>query len=312
MEPCRFGASLFPSGLEVTMQISRSGGSLPLPGPSAKEGEATTGGAQAAAEATGQAAGKTGEGAASQVASTAAGANQAGPTGAGAGGLAVDAFTRATSAAGGLFASALGGLPQRDIGEGLMVLMGQVASAAEADLREILEQTKTHREERQAHREAVGALRDGEVDRLLDGQQVTTTGGFRLQLAEGGGGTVSSPDGRVLLHAKPLAEGLGPLLVEDLRAGRRPPVLSGLELEVPGLEAKRLAELGQAGEVLKGAIDALVDKAKQQLDSSSEMGEVESLRLQRVMDRLAKAMSTLSNLLKKTSDTAVAITANLK
>lgn len=44
----------------------------------------------------------------------------------------------------------------------------------------------------------------------------------------------------------------------------------------------------------------------------SEMGEMESLRLQMAMDRLSKMMSTLSNLLKKTSDTANAITQNLK
>jgi len=51
---------------------------------------------------------------------------------------------------------------------------------------------------------------------------------------------------------------------------------------------------------------------KSKLDSLSEMGEMESLRLQMSMDRLAKMMSTLSNLLKKTSDTASAITQNIK
>ena len=37
-----------------------------------------------------------------------------------------------------------------------------------------------------------------------------------------------------------------------------------------------------------------------------------SLRLQMAMDRLSKMMSTLSNLLKKLSDTAAAIIHNLK
>jgi hypothetical protein len=54
--------------------------------------------------------------------------------------------------------------------------------------------------------------------------------------------------------------------------------------------------------------DAMRDK----LDSLSEMGEMESLRLQMAMDRLSKLMSTLSNLLKKASETASAITQNLK
>lgn len=51
---------------------------------------------------------------------------------------------------------------------------------------------------------------------------------------------------------------------------------------------------------------------KDTLASMSEMGEMEQLRLQMAMDRLAKMMSTLSNLLKKISDTAAAITQNLK
>lgn len=48
------------------------------------------------------------------------------------------------------------------------------------------------------------------------------------------------------------------------------------------------------------------------LDSMSEMGEMESLRLQMAMDRMSKMMSTLSNLLKKISDTSAQITQNLK
>ena len=44
----------------------------------------------------------------------------------------------------------------------------------------------------------------------------------------------------------------------------------------------------------------------------SEMGEMESLRLQMAMDRMSKMMSTLSNLLGKISDTASSITGNIK
>lgn len=47
-------------------------------------------------------------------------------------------------------------------------------------------------------------------------------------------------------------------------------------------------------------------------ESVSEVGEMESLRLQMQMDRAAKTMSTLSNILKKMSDTSAAITQNLK
>jgi hypothetical protein len=47
-------------------------------------------------------------------------------------------------------------------------------------------------------------------------------------------------------------------------------------------------------------------------DALSEMGEMESLRLQMAMDRQSKVLSTLSNVLKKISDTANQITQNMK
>ena len=62
----------------------------------------------------------------------------------------------------------------------------------------------------------------------------------------------------------------------------------------------------------KKDMDNAKEIVKNKLDSMSEMGEMESLRLQMAMDRLSKMMSTLSNLLKKISDTASAITQNIK
>ncbi|MCY7338789.1 MAG: hypothetical protein LH465_02360 [Sphingomonas bacterium] len=69
---------------------------------------------------------------------------------------------------------------------------------------------------------------------------------------------------------------------------------------------------GAPGGPTKSELDAMLDDAKTQMDSMSEMGEMESLRLQMAMDRLSKMMSTLSNLLKKTSETSSSITQNLK
>ncbi len=59
-------------------------------------------------------------------------------------------------------------------------------------------------------------------------------------------------------------------------------------------------------------IDGLERDIKSKLDSMSEMGETESLRLQMAMDRMSKLMETLSNLLKKISDTESSITQNMK
>jgi uncharacterized protein YukE len=74
------------------------------------------------------------------------------------------------------------------------------------------------------------------------------------------------------------------------------------------------APRGQAASMRTTAaeLEAAVDDVKSELDSLSEMGEMESLRLQMAMDRMSKLMSTLSNLLKKSSETSAQITQNLK
>jgi hypothetical protein len=60
------------------------------------------------------------------------------------------------------------------------------------------------------------------------------------------------------------------------------------------------------------AVAGEIDGIKKNLDSMNDLGETESLRLQMAMDRLSKMISTLSNILKKISDTAESITQNLK
>jgi len=49
-----------------------------------------------------------------------------------------------------------------------------------------------------------------------------------------------------------------------------------------------------------------------EVDSLSAMGETQSLRLQMAMDRMSKLMSTLSNVMKKASDTSQSVIQNMK
>lgn len=74
------------------------------------------------------------------------------------------------------------------------------------------------------------------------------------------------------------------------------------------------APRGQAArlQATTAELDQAIDDVKSELDSLSEMGETESLRLQMAMDRMSKAMSMLSNILKKMSETSGQITQNLK
>ena len=61
-----------------------------------------------------------------------------------------------------------------------------------------------------------------------------------------------------------------------------------------------------------GDLLAIRDGLKDQIDSLSEMSEMTSLRMQMIMDRRAKLMQTLSNIMKKMSSTADTLVQNLK
>ncbi|GAB3510004.1 hypothetical protein MNQ95_08440 [Pseudoxanthomonas daejeonensis] len=78
------------------------------------------------------------------------------------------------------------------------------------------------------------------------------------------------------------------------------------------LQIPRVAESASALALELDAARALQDEARQALDSLSGMGEMESLRLQMAMDRISKMMSTLSNILKASSETANAIVRNIR
>lgn len=64
--------------------------------------------------------------------------------------------------------------------------------------------------------------------------------------------------------------------------------------------------------VKKAELNRLVSDLMNKIDALNKQEEEEQLRLQMAMDRMSKMMTTLSNLLKKISETAQSITQNLK
>ena len=94
-------------------------------------------------------------------------------------------------------------------------------------------------------------------------------------------------------------------------AVRKQQMIADAQALIARAEADR-DKAGAPGGPTRAELDLMVNDARNQMDSLSEMGEMESLRLQMAMDRLSKMMSTLSNLLKKASETAAAITQNIK
>lgn len=100
--------------------------------------------------------------------------------------------------------------------------------------------------------------------------------------------------------------------VRVLASTPAPAGLTAAQKKVFEEEMTKLRTVADGTDAVIQKLDAGLAKPKVDLDSMSEMGETESLRLQMAMDRLSKVMSTLSNLLKKVSDTASTITQNLK
>jgi hypothetical protein len=62
----------------------------------------------------------------------------------------------------------------------------------------------------------------------------------------------------------------------------------------------------------KAAFARKLQSARNDMDSLSELGEEQSLRLQMQMDKMATSAATISKLMKKFSDTSQSITGNMK
>ncbi len=65
-------------------------------------------------------------------------------------------------------------------------------------------------------------------------------------------------------------------------------------------------------QIVKVDVGRKIEAIKRDLDSMSEMGEEQQLKMQMYMDRRSKIMETLSNLMKKISDTQDEIIKNMK
>ena len=94
-------------------------------------------------------------------------------------------------------------------------------------------------------------------------------------------------------------------LLQSMQSKPSKPSKRPVELDCDGVLQLMLVVYGKQ-------IEAEAEELINDIDSMSEMGEMESLRLQMAMDRMSKMMSTLSNLLKKMSDTNSQIVQNMK
>jgi len=89
---------------------------------------------------------------------------------------------------------------------------------------------------------------------------------------------------------------------------------AALTSQMDGIE-KQLASIQSRQQQLQRELDAIAkqqDEMKKKMDTMSEMSETTALRLQLYMDRRQKLYETLSNIMKKMSETQKSIVQNLK
>ena len=187
----------------------------------------------------------------------------------------------------------LGGIPEGDIMALAFIVMMEAAKSAREDLKAIMDGVKAINKEKEGWRSVANTMNRyaaagaGKPDDFAASEMPTIPRGPRKNL-----------------QGKPVGTGTldGNALVFNIADSNGAAVAGGFVVQ----------GTGSGGIVTKADIETAKETVKNKLDSLSEMGEMESLRLQMAMDRLSKLMSTLSNVLKKASETAESITQNIK
>jgi len=175
--------------------------------------------------------------------------------------------------------ASLGDLGGNDIEALAFLVLMQAAKSAQEDLKAVMARVKAINEAKSAVRDLMSSV----------SKDVATNAGQKngeppLDLSEGMGSEKAYHRARLPV-AEPTSDGTIPTVLTELHKGR-------------------ITQVDQ----LRGIREALTGK----LDSLSELSELEQLRLQMAVDRRSKAMSVLSNVLKKMSEAQAAIVANQK
>jgi Arc/MetJ-type ribon-helix-helix transcriptional regulator len=172
---------------------------------------------------------------------------------------------------------ALGG---QDIEALIVLVLMEAAKSAEEDLKAIMAQVKATTAAKRALRDLIAKV---EYDVAENAEQ--RNGQPALRFDPSGIGSELGYHRMRLPHPDPRLPGSVRLVPTDMHKGRVTDVC-----------------------LLRAIQDELLGK----LDGMSEMGDMTSLRLQMMMDRRSKFVSTLSNVMKKMSETSAQLTADLK
>jgi ElaB/YqjD/DUF883 family membrane-anchored ribosome-binding protein len=179
-----------------------------------------------------------------------------------------------------LFTQVLGQLGDNDIEAMAFVVLMEAAKSAQEDLKQIMAEVKAINAAKQRLRDLIAR-----VNRDVVASTIACHEGKKLEYASNGLGGASA------YHRVPI-----PVADVESRDGVQTATVNYVE----GRTATH------------DDLQAVLDDLKNRLDSMTEMSEMTSLRLQMAMDRRAKFITTLSNLMKKISDTQDSVIQNLK
>ena len=167
-----------------------------------------------------------------------------------------------------------------DIEAMVMFIMMQATKSAEEDLKSMMAEMNAHNAEKKKIRDAQRYL-DESRNRLT--QQSLDS--FKL-LARPKGNTMTAVRQTTIKTAEPVKRTTNDSI-------------------------KRINTVAVA-KVSDSDVNSVKEQLRTKLDSMNEMSEMTSLRLQMMMDRRSKFISTLSNIMKKISDTQNTIIQNMK
>lgn len=80
----------------------------------------------------------------------------------------------------------------------------------------------------------------------------------------------------------------------------------------PSVDSTNNVDVVHSGPPSLGPLRSLTAPPRLNVPNLSELRQMQSLRLQMVMDRRSKIYSTLSNIMKKVSDSAASVVGNIK
>ncbi|MDH3280972.1 MAG: hypothetical protein OEQ18_07560 [Gammaproteobacteria bacterium] len=181
------------------------------------------------------------------------------------------------------------GLAKLDVSEAVFMVMTDAIKGMDDDIRAIMAEIK-------AMTEAKGRLREliRDLNQWISQEMSKHPNSNHIDLEKVTG---KSPNGAFKVSGK------------KVKYNEPRPNIEDADLVV---ECATVYELsGGAGVTIRG-LASLLEAIKGKLDSMNEMSEMTSLRLQMAMDRRAKFISTLSNMMKKISTTQDMLVQNIK